>query len=76
MGLEIVYLALGTEISRAVDEMEYYEEYEVDSTYVGSVFKWDPRTDSIKDLIEACIGWDEYRVISKEIYLKILFQIS
>lgn len=76
MEKEVIYLALGSEIADASEEMELDEEYEVDPTYVGTVFKWDSSTDSIEELIEACIGWNKHRITTKEIYHKILFQLS
>lgn len=64
MKRKIMYLVFGTEMTRAVDEKPISE---IDFKLTGGCFyKWDSAVNSLRELVDASFGWDDYMEISKE----------
>jgi hypothetical protein len=64
------YFLFGEFPCRAYDIDDYGAVIECLKSYEGNVYVLDEDNDSLYDLLDALLGWSDYRVITEQDYLK------
>ena len=65
--MEIVYVLFGTDCVKSYGENDSVLDIDLEHGE-GTFDKIDTSVDSVRDILEKCIGWHEYEFISKEEY--------
>ncbi len=61
------YFIFGVNASELIDKEDY--DPEIWSQVHFGATTYDPTTQDVKEILDFCIGWNEYREVTKEVFL-------